>query len=166
MPIALTLLTIDALHGLLHLLHLLGSAASSVSCTTDCSAHWLRPKAGGLAGSLRKRLLISTSPWAPANIAMKASESLSIGVCLTVFCAMRTCLRIGSNRSSCLSFTPSAARLAHGEKCRVVCVLDSSIVMVLLSLGSLPSIGMTHHPSFGKSLSVGSMPPLLWAKFR
>ncbi len=38
--------------------------------------------------------------------------------------------------------------------------------MVLLSLGSVPSIGMTHHPSFGKSLSVGSMPPLLWAKFR
>src|SRR5258708_4529924 len=89
-----------------------------------------------------------------------------MGVCLTVFWAIRTFLRIGRNTSSCLSFTPSAARLVHGEKCRVVCVVDSFIVMVLLSLDSVPSIGMTHHPSFGKSLSGGSTLPLLWAKFR
>src|SRR5437588_1196597 len=40
------------------------------------------------------------------------------------------------------------------------------MMMVLLSSGSVPLIGMTHHPSFGKSLSVGSTLPLFWAKFR
>ncbi|TMD98820.1 MAG: tetratricopeptide repeat protein, partial [Chloroflexi bacterium] len=59
-----------------------------------------------------------------------------------------------------------AARLAQGEKWEVVFVVDSFIVMVLLSLGSLPSIGMTHHHSFGKSLSAGGILPLLWTKFR
>src|SRR5712691_12317039 len=79
---------------------------------------------------------------------------------------MRTSFRTGPNTSRCLSATPMAARLAQGEKCRVVFVIDSFMVMVLLSLGSLPSIGMIHHRSFGKSLSAGSILPLLWTKFR
>src|SRR5712692_845437 len=79
---------------------------------------------------------------------------------------MRTGFRIGPNRSRCLSVTPIAARLAQGEKWEVVFVVDSFMVMVLLSWASLPSIGMTHHPSFGKSLSAGSTLPLLWTKFR
>src|SRR6266851_7616462 len=79
---------------------------------------------------------------------------------------MRTLLRIGPNTSRCLSCTPIAARLAHGEKCRVGFVIDSFMVMVLLSSGSVPSIGMTHHRSFRKSFSAGSTLPLLWTKFR
>src|SRR6266849_8403032 len=79
---------------------------------------------------------------------------------------MRTLLRIGPNTSRCLSCTPIAARLAHGEKCRVGFVIDSFMVMVLLSSGSVPSIGMTHHRSFRKPFSAGSTLPLLWTKFR
>src|SRR5712691_7283768 len=79
---------------------------------------------------------------------------------------MRTVLRMGSNTPRCLSFTPMAARLAQPVKCRVVFVVDSFMMMVLLSWGSVPLIGMTHHSSFGKSLSVGSTLPLFWAKFR
>src|SRR5947209_1932790 len=79
---------------------------------------------------------------------------------------MRTVLRMGSNTPSCLSFTPMAARLAQPVNCRVVFVVDSFMMMVLLSSGSVPLIGMPHHPRFGKSLSVGSTLPLVWAKFR
>src|SRR5436309_15537445 len=79
---------------------------------------------------------------------------------------MRTSLRIGPNRSRCLSVTPRAAKLAQGEKWQIVFVVDSFMVMVLLSSGFLPSIGMAHHRSFGKSLAAGSILPLLWTKFR
>src|SRR5438270_12626208 len=79
---------------------------------------------------------------------------------------MRTSLRIGPNRSRCLSVTPRAAKLAQGEKWQIVFVVDSFMVMVLLSSGFLPSIGMAHHPAFGKSLAAGSILPLLWTKFR
>src|SRR5947209_13085280 len=79
---------------------------------------------------------------------------------------MRTSFRIGPNRSRCLSVTPMAARLAQDEKWQVVFVVDSFIVMVLLSSAFLPLIGMTHHPAFGKSLAAGSILPLLWTNFR
>src|SRR5947209_20266647 len=79
---------------------------------------------------------------------------------------MRTSFRIGPNRSRCLSVTPMAARLAQGEKWSVVFVVDSFLVMVLLSSAFLPLIGMTHHPAFGKFLAAGSILPLLWTNFR
>jgi DNA repair protein RadC len=40
------------------------------------------------------------------------------------------------------------------------------MMMSLLSQVSLPSRGMASHRVFGKSLSVGSILPLLWTKFR
>src|SRR5436305_10444459 len=94
---------------------------------------------------------------------MKASYTFSIGVCLTAFWAICTVLWIGPNTSSCLNLTPTAAKLAHPVKCFVV---DSFMMMVLLSQISYSSIDMIHHRSFGKSLSVGSMLSLFWAKFR
>src|SRR5258708_16333825 len=138
--------------------------AFSVSCTTDCSAQRLRPKARGLAASARKRVLISTSPCAPANMLIKASESLSVGLSLIVFWAICTCCAIGSNSFNSLNFTPRAAKLAQLVNCFVVRVVDS-FMMILLSQSSDSTRGMAHHYSFGKLLFCGSL-PLIWAKFR
>jgi len=44
-------------------------------------------------------------------------------------------------------------------------VVDSFMMMILLSLSSDSLIGMPHHLSFGKALSSGIL-PLIWAKFR
>jgi len=44
-------------------------------------------------------------------------------------------------------------------------MVDSFMMMMLLSLRFHFSIGMPHHPSFGKLLSGGSL-PLIGAKFR
>src|SRR5947209_8435636 len=94
---------------------------------------------------------------------MKASYTFSIGVCLIAFWAICTVLRIGPNTSSCLNLTPTAAKLAHPVKWFVV---DSFMMMILLSQISHSWIGMIHHHSFGKSLSCASMLPLVWTKFR
>src|SRR5207248_10936694 len=94
---------------------------------------------------------------------MTSSHILSMGVCLTAFWAICTVLWIGPNTSSCLNLTPTAAKLAHPVKCFVV---DSFMMMILLSQISYSSIGMIHHRSFGKSLSSGSTLPLVWTKFR
>ncbi len=140
--------------------------ASKVCCTTDCSAQRLRPKARCNAWSLRRRVLISTSPWAPARIALNPSYNFSLGVSLTVFWAICTRWRMGPNRSSCCSFTPTAARLAQAVKWLVVFVVDSFMGMGLLSSVSTSLIGMHHHLPFRKSLSLGSSLPLVWTKFR
>src|SRR5258708_33141197 len=73
---------------------------------------------------------------------------------------------MGPNTSSCLSCTPSAAKLAHPLNCFVGFVVDSFFMMILLSQISHSSIGMLHHRSFGKSFLLGSMLPLVWTKFR
>src|SRR5437899_4889092 len=43
----------------------------NLSCTTDCSAQRLRPKARCKAPSARNRVLISTRPWAPGSLLIK-----------------------------------------------------------------------------------------------
>src|SRR5260370_42089314 len=60
---------------------------------------------------------------------------------------------------------PMAAKLAQLVNCLVVGVVDSFMMMLLLSLSFHSLIGMPHHLSFGKLLSCGSL-PLVWAKFR
>src|SRR6266852_2839682 len=138
--------------------------ASKVFCTTDCSAHRLRPKARCKAASARKRVLISTSPCAPASMLIKASESLSVGRSLMVFWAICTVCSIGSNSFSSLNFIPMAAKLAQPVNCFVVGVVDS-FMMILLLQSSDSTRGMAHLCSFGKLLSCGIL-PLVWAKFR
>jgi hypothetical protein len=58
-----------------------------------------------------------------------------------------------------------AAKLAQLLNCLVGGVVDSFMMMLLLSLRFLSTIGMAHHLSFGKLLSRGIL-PLIWAKFR
>src|SRR6266849_3460735 len=139
--------------------------AFNVSCTTDCSAQRLRPKARCKPTSARRRVLISTSPWAPARMLIKASESLSLGRSLIVFCAICTCCAIGSKSFSSANLMPTAARLALPVNVFVAHMVDSFMMMMLLSLRFHFSIGMPHHPAFGKLLSCGSL-PLIGAKFR
>src|SRR6266568_6851677 len=89
-----------------------------------------------------------------------------MGVCLTVFWAMRTPLRIGPNRSRCCNFIPSAAKLAQAVNWLVGFVVDSFMMMVLLSQVFFPLIGKIHHRSFRKSLCFDSSLSLFWTKFR
>src|SRR5947208_15378860 len=88
--------------------------ASSVSWRVDCSAQVVRPNAACSAGSARRTRSMSATPTAPARMPIKQSYSLSMGVCFTVFCGIRSQLRMGANRSRARSFAPSAARLARG----------------------------------------------------
>src|SRR5216684_9112048 len=60
---------------------------------------------------------------------------------------------------------PTAARLALPVNVFVAHMVDSFMMMMLLSLRFHFSIGMPHHPAFGKLLSCGSL-PLIGAKFR
>src|SRR5258708_31188291 len=60
---------------------------------------------------------------------------------------------------------PTAARLALPVNVFVATMVDSFMMMLLLSLRFHFSIGMPHHPAFGKLLSCGSL-PLIGAKFR
>src|SRR2546422_705667 len=60
---------------------------------------------------------------------------------------------------------PIAASVARAVNSFVVDVLDSFMMMILLSFRSDSSIGMSHHLSFGKFLSGGVL-PLIGAKFR
>src|SRR5258708_37048855 len=96
---------------------------------------------------------------------IKASESLSVGLSLIVFWAICTVCSIGSNTFSPFSLVPRGAKLAQLLNCLVVGVIDSFMMMLLLSLSCYSTIGMAHHPSFGKLLSWGTL-PLIWAKFR
>src|SRR6266567_772713 len=89
-----------------------------------------------------------------------------MGVCLTVFWAMRTPLRIGPNRSRCCNFIPSAAKLAQAVNWLVGFVVDSFMMMVLLSQVFFPLIGKIHHRSFRKSLCFDISLSLFWTKFR
>src|SRR5207247_11043892 len=103
--------------------------------------------------------------WAPASRLIRASYRLSVGLSLIVFWAICTVCSIGSNSLSALSLMPMEAKLAQLLNCFVVPVVDSFMMMLLLSLSFHSTIGMAHHPSFGKLLSWGSL-PLIWAKFR
>src|SRR5258708_18048718 len=60
---------------------------------------------------------------------------------------------------------PTAARLALPVNVFVAHMVDSFMMMMLLSIRFHFSIGMPHHPAFGKLLSCGSL-PLIGAKFR
>src|SRR5262249_62276977 len=120
------------------------------SCTTDCSAHAVHPKACCKTRSALRRVLISTNPCAPANRLIKASESLSTGVCLMVFCLICTLVRIGSNSLSWFNSTPMAAKEAQPVKCWVCFVIHSFMMMVLLSLNEQSTRGIGHHRSFYK----------------
>lgn len=66
-------------------LTLLAVQASRVSCTTECSAQPLLPKARCKVGSLRSRVSISDKPCAPARMVIKASINFCTGEYLTVF---------------------------------------------------------------------------------
>ncbi len=50
-----------------------------------------------------------------------------------------------------LSLMPRAAKLAQLLNCLVVAVVDSFMMMLLLSLSFHSSIGMAHHPSLRSS---------------
>ena len=82
--------------------------ASSVSCTTDCSAQPVRPKARCKPGSAFKRLLISTNPERQPTPYESVPQFLD-GLYRTVFCAILTFCAIGSNTLSFLTFLPNAA---------------------------------------------------------
>src|SRR6266851_5175347 len=82
-----------------------------------------------------------------------------------VFCAICTCCAIGSKSFSSANLMPTAARLALPVNVFVAHMVDSFMMMMLLSLRFHFSIGMPHHPAFGKLLSCGSL-PLIGAKFR
>src|SRR5260370_39270811 len=82
-----------------------------------------------------------------------------------VFCAICTCCAIGSKSFSSANLMPTAARLALPVNVFVATMVDSFMMMLLLSLRFHFSIGMPHHPAFGKLLSGGSL-PLIGAKFR
>src|SRR5205807_6339776 len=60
---------------------------------------------------------------------------------------------------------PMAAKVAQPVNCLINGVVDSFMMMLLLSLSFHSRIGMAHHSSFGKVLSCGSL-PLIGAKFR
>ncbi len=142
--------------------------ASSVSCTTDCSAQRARPIATCNPRSLRSRVLISTSPWAPARMVMKASWSFCTGVSLITFCSILTNSSIGPNSWRLRSLTPNAANPARGEKWRDPRrVVDLLIERDLLSQAR-PSL---HLFRYGPSRFSGQPPPastlpLLRAKLR
>src|SRR6266853_6512379 len=87
-----------------------------------------------------------------------------MGCSFTVFWAICTRRRIGSNRFISFNFTPSAATLAQLVYVFVPSVLHSCM-MSLLSFGYNPSmIGMSHHCSFCNPF--GGILPLIWPKFR
>src|SRR5205807_9188882 len=60
---------------------------------------------------------------------------------------------------------PMAAKVAQPVNCLINGLVDSFMMMLLLSLSFHSRIGMAHHSSFGKVLSCGSL-PLIGAKFR
>src|SRR5438270_5131245 len=60
---------------------------------------------------------------------------------------------------------PMAAKVAQPVNCLIKGVVDSFMMMLLLSLSFHSRIGMAHTSSFGKLLSGGSL-PLIGAKFR
>ena len=79
--IALTVLAIDGLHCLFHVHHILSRAGIQSLLNHRLLSAVVRPNAACKATSLGRRVLISTSPCAPARMAINPSYTLSIGVC-------------------------------------------------------------------------------------
>src|SRR6266566_4341053 len=140
-----------------------GVQASRACCTTDCSAQRLaseRCLQGGVAAQTRVDFD------QPVRSCQHADKGILQFVNRGVLHRLLGNAHGLADRPKQIDFTPMAARLALAVKCRSVCVINWFMMMALLSLVSFPSIGMAHHPSFGKSLSFGSILPLLWTKFR
>src|SRR5260370_10048012 len=165
MRVTLTLLAINAVDGLFHLLHML--------CWTGMQRvlhHRLLSTAAAPESSLQAH--IGSQSRIDLDQSMGTGQDADQGVikfvAWPILDGLLSNLHLLCNRLKELQFgqlDATAARLALPVNVFVATMVDSFMMMMLLSLRFHFSIGMPHHPAFGKLLSGGSL-PLIGAKFR